>query len=111
MLRERLIGGFAKPRRRNSYIGSNPVHSVTRYSQKDEGIALRTLDVGVRLPLPSLERRKMEEDKKIIAIVNLVRCCSRIVLQAEDKNYDNNRCTVELDDVEEIEEWLNELFG
>ncbi len=53
----------------------------------------------------------MEEDKKIIAIVNLVRCCSRIVLQAEDKNYDNNRCTVELDDVEEIEEWLNELFG
>jgi hypothetical protein len=52
-----------------------------------------------------------DEEKRILAIVNIVRCSSRIVFQADDKNYDNNRCTVELDDVEELEEWLNELLG
>lgn len=38
--------------------------------------------------------------------VQLLESCHRLVSGADDKNYYNNRCTVELDDVEEIEELL-----
>lgn len=51
----------------------------------------------------------MNETREEKVVTEILKCCVRLVKGADDKNYYNNRCTVELDDVEEIEEWLKEL--
>lgn len=43
------------------------------------------------------------------ALEKILECSQRLIKGVDNKNYENNRCTVELDDIEELEEWIKDL--